>query len=99
MDIQEVAKLEKGTKVYQVDGTVIRGLFLLAEHPKGYEYIYLIKDESVSDVVCFYLPKKYNSFFTLSYEEAKEKMWENLKASVESKNKIFMGGSKKFSFD
>jgi hypothetical protein len=26
MDIQ-VAKLEKGTKVYQVDGTVIRGLF------------------------------------------------------------------------
>jgi hypothetical protein len=27
MDIQEVAKLEKGTKVYQVDGTVIRGLF------------------------------------------------------------------------
>jgi len=99
MDIQEVAKLEKGTKVYQVDGTVIRGLFLLAEHPKGYEYIYLIKDESVSDVVCFYLPKKYNSFFTLSYEEAKEKMWENLKASVESKNKIFMSGSKVFSFD
>jgi hypothetical protein len=33
MDIQEVAKLEKGTKVYQVDGTVIRGL-LLAEHQR-----------------------------------------------------------------
>jgi hypothetical protein len=37
--------------------------------------------------------------FTLNYEEAKEKMWKNLKASVESKTRFFMGGSKSFSFD
>jgi hypothetical protein len=48
----------------------------LAEQP-GYEYIYLIKDESVSDVVCFICQIQF--IFTLNYEEAKEKMWKNLK--------------------
>jgi hypothetical protein len=42
-----------------------------AEHQKGYEYIYLIKDESVSDVVCFYCLKN-TIHFTLNYEN-KEK--------------------------
>jgi hypothetical protein len=41
MDIQ-VAKLEKGTKVYQVDGTVIRGLFI-SRTPKDMNIFILLK--------------------------------------------------------
>jgi len=99
MDILEVAKLEKGAKIFHVDGIIIRSYTFLSEHPKDCDYIYLVKVDDITEVVSFYLPKKYNTFFTTDYNEAKEKMWSNLKALVESKNKIFMNNSKNFKFD
>jgi hypothetical protein len=99
MTIQEVSNLESGIKIYQVNGTIISGFITLANHPKGLKYTYLINDNCVGNVTGFYLGRENDTYFTLSYDDAKEKMWENLKKQVESTNRIFMNGVKLFSFD
>lgn len=99
MTIQEIAELEVGTGVYEVDGINIRKLHLLSKHPKGYSYVYFIKDDSVTSTVCYYLKQEINTYFTLDYNDAKEKMWQNLQKKVNSINEIYMDGTKSFSFD
>lgn len=99
MTIQEVAELEVGTGVYEVDGINIRKLHLLSKHPKGYSYVYFIKDDSVTSTQCYYLKQELKTYFTLDYNDAKEKMWQNLQNKVRSINEIYMDGSKTVSFD
>jgi len=101
MNILEVANLEPNTKVYRVAGTKVDSFIVLGKHPDSSKhYVYLISGYSVSEVVSFYLKNSIenNTFFTTSYEEAKKRMWENLKEEVSSKNRIYMGGKESLDF-